>query len=53
MILAGHRESSMITKLKKYIPLAATFGGICIGALTVVADFLGAIGSGIILILLI
>lgn len=29
-----------------YIPVAAAFGGMCIGALTVVADFLGAIGSG-------
>ena len=26
--------------------MAAAFGGMCIGALTVVADFLGAIGSG-------
>lgn len=25
---------------------AATLGGICIGALTIFADFLGAIGSG-------
>lgn len=32
--------------LKRYIPIAATFGGMCIGALTIVADFLGAIGSG-------
>jgi len=30
----------------RYIPVAAAFGGMCIGALTVVADFLGAIGSG-------
>ena len=29
-----------------YIPIAAAFGGMCIGALTVVADLLGAIGSG-------
>lgn len=33
-------------KLDKYIPTAAAFGGMCIGALTVFADFLGAIGSG-------
>ncbi|CAM9439066.1 unnamed protein product [Choristocarpus tenellus] len=32
--------------LERYIPTAAAFGGMCIGALTVVADFLGAIGSG-------
>jgi len=30
----------------RYIPIAATFGGMCIGALTIVADFMGAIGSG-------
>jgi len=32
--------------LAKYIPIAATFGGMCIGALTIIADFLGVIGSG-------
>lgn len=30
----------------RYIPTAAAFGGLCIGALSVLADFLGAIGSG-------
>lgn len=29
-----------------YIPTAATFGGKCIGALNVLADFMGAIGLG-------
>ncbi|GMY34381.1 protein transport protein Sec61 subunit alpha-like [Fagus crenata] len=33
-------------ELNRYIPTAAAFGGICIGALTVLADFMGAIGSG-------
>ena len=32
--------------LPRYIPTAAAFGGLCIGALSVLADFLGAIGSG-------
>lgn len=32
--------------LSRYIPTAAAFGGLCIGALSVLADFLGAIGSG-------
>lgn len=32
--------------MAKYIPIAATFGGMCIGALTIIADFLGVIGSG-------
>jgi protein transport protein SEC61 subunit alpha len=30
----------------RYIPIAASFGGVCIGALTIIADVLGAIGSG-------
>lgn len=30
----------------RYIPTAAAFGGLCIGALSVLADFMGAIGSG-------
>ena len=30
----------------RYIPTAAWFGGMCIGALSVLADALGAIGSG-------
>lgn len=32
--------------LRRYIPTAAAFGGLCIGGLSVMADFLGAIGSG-------
>jgi len=36
----------MKTQLQRYIPIAATFGGICIGSLTILADFMGAIGSG-------
>jgi len=32
--------------LKRYIPTAAAFGGLCIGALSVFADIVGAIGSG-------
>lgn len=46
MIMRGHRETSMIHELNRYIPTAAAFGGLCIGALSVLADFLGAIGSG-------
>jgi protein transport protein SEC61 subunit alpha len=47
MIFIGHRDSSMLTILKRYIPIAATFGGMCIGVLTIIADLMGAIGSGI------
>merc|ERR1711879_962508 len=46
MIFKGHREDSLIKVLDMYIPTAAAFGGMCIGMLTIVADFLGAIGSG-------
>merc|ERR1712062_740044 len=46
MVMRGHRETSMIHELNRYIPTAAAFGGLCIGALSVSADFMGAIGSG-------
>lgn len=36
----------MVNQLRRYINTAATFGGICIGALCIFADFMGAIGSG-------
>jgi len=46
MIIKGFRNRSVLSVLNRYIPIAAAFGGMCIGALTVIADFLGAIGSG-------
>jgi len=48
MMVKGHRMDikSLIKELNRYIPTAAAFGGMCIGALTVMADFMGAIGSG-------
>lgn len=46
MVMRGHRDKSMVHELNRYIPTAAAFGGLCIGALSVLADFLGAIGSG-------
>merc|ERR1719168_342018 len=46
MMFKGHRESSLVHVLEMYIPTAAAFGGMCIGMHTIVADFLGAIGSG-------
>ena len=44
----GHRDTvqSLKKELNRYIPTAAAFGGMCIGALTIIADFMGAIGSG-------
>ena len=32
--------------MNRYVPTAALLGGMCIGALTIFADFMGAIGSG-------
>jgi len=46
MVMRGHRETSLEKELNRYIPTAAAFGGLCIGALSIFADFLGAIGSG-------
>ena len=48
MFIQGHRDtqSSLKKELNRYIPTAAAFGGMCIAALTIVADFMGAIGSG-------
>jgi len=46
MVMKGHRDSSLVHVLNRYIPTAAAFGGMCIGMLTVIADFLGAVGSG-------
>ena len=47
-LLQGHRDTvqSLKKELNRYIPTAAAFGGMCIGALTIIADFMGAIGSG-------
>lgn len=46
MVIAGHREGGMYKELKRVIPTAAAFGGALVGALTVVADLSGALGSG-------
>lgn len=51
-IIKGFIDSNMVIVFKHSIPIAATFRGICIGALTIFADFIGAIGSrkGILLV---
>jgi protein transport protein SEC61 subunit alpha len=46
LVIDGMREDSMVKQLNRYIPTAAAFGGVCIGALSIFADFMGAIGSG-------
>ena len=46
MTLAGHRDASIYKELKRVIPTAAAFGGAVLGLLSVVADMMGALGSG-------
>lgn len=46
MVMRGHGEQTMLIELNRYIPTAAVLGGLCIGALSVLADFLGVIGRG-------
>jgi len=46
MTIKGYRESGVIRVLNRYIPTAAALGGMIIGAISVVADFLGCIGTG-------
>ncbi|OWB56798.1 hypothetical protein B5S28_g2712 [[Candida] boidinii] len=46
LVIAGHRETSVYKELKKIIPTAAAFGGACIGALSVISDLSGTLGSG-------
>ena len=46
MMMKGQRDTALVSVLNRYIPTAAAFGGMCIGALTVIADFCGAIGTG-------
>lgn len=46
LVLKGNRKNSLVSELNRYIPTAAAFGGMCIGLLSIMADFTGAIGSG-------
>ncbi len=46
LVIAGHRETSVYKELKKIIPTAAAFGGATIGALSVISDMSGCLGSG-------
>lgn len=46
MFLKGSTNEGTERRLKGLIITAATLGGMCIGVLTIFADFLGAIGSG-------
>ena len=46
MFLRGHSADGTYKKIRGLVMTAATLGGMCIGILTIFADFLGAIGSG-------
>lgn len=46
MTIEGFRKESVQRYLNNYIPIAATFGGACLGALSVACDLMGVIGSG-------
>lgn len=46
LVIKNYKSSSVVKVLNRYIPTAAAFGGICIGLLSVFADFMGALGSG-------
>ncbi|KAI1427826.1 SecY subunit domain-containing protein [Xylaria sp. FL1777] len=46
LTMSGHRDTSMYKELKRIIPTAAAFGGATIGALSIISDLSGALGSG-------
>lgn len=46
MFIKGYTNEGTYKKIRQLVLTAATLGGICIGLLTIFADFLGAIGSG-------
>ncbi|CAM9196803.1 unnamed protein product [Discosporangium mesarthrocarpum] len=46
LAMKGHRDTALVHVLDRYIPTAAAFGGMCIGAISVFGDLFGALGSG-------
>jgi len=46
LVVMGHRDVNTEKMLARYIIPASRLGGAGIGALTIIADFMGAIGSG-------
>lgn len=46
IVILGKRETSNVRELRKVIPLAATIGGIAIGAIVAVSDIFGRPGWG-------
>lgn len=41
MVMRGHREGSMYKELKRIIPVAASLGGLCVGALSITSEMIG------------
>ena len=46
LVIRGYREQATHEVLQRYIPTAALLGGVLVAGLTVLADLIGAIGSG-------
>jgi len=46
IVFYGSSDRETLNRLNRYIPIAASCGGMCLGALTIFADFMGCIGSG-------
>jgi protein transport protein SEC61 subunit alpha len=46
LTMRGYRDTTVVAVLDRYIPTAAALGGFAVGALTLLADGLGCIGSG-------
>lgn len=46
LTMRGYRDTTVVAVLDRYIPTTAALGGFAIGALTLLADGLGCIGSG-------
>ncbi len=41
VVMKGHRDTATSSVLRRYIPIAAALGGICIGLISVLAEYLG------------
>lgn len=46
LTMRGYRDSTVVAVLDRYIPTTAALGGFGVGALSLLADALGCIGSG-------
>lgn len=46
MVIKGHRDTALEHELNRYIPTAAAFGGMAMGALVVLCDLIGIAGFG-------